>query len=100
MSALLDRALAEADYYNKQAQFTRENARSPIKKGIGFAAFFHGAGFTGSGERYLASRAEVEATAEGRVRILTSGVEIGQGQSSTPVSLTSWRRPQVTAGVG
>lgn len=83
MSALLDRALAEADYYNKQAQFTRENARSPIKKGIGFAAFFHGAGFTGSGERYLASRAEVEATAEGRVRILTSGVEIGQGTNTS-----------------
>lgn len=82
MSALLDRALAEADYHNKQAQFTRENARSPIKKGIGFAAFFHGAGFTGSGERYLASRVEVEATAEGRVRILTSGVEIGQGTNT------------------
>jgi CO/xanthine dehydrogenase Mo-binding subunit len=82
MSALLDRALAEADYHNKQAQFTRENARSPIKKGIGFAAFFHGAGFTGSGEPYLASKVEVEATAEGRVRILTSGVEIGQGTNT------------------
>ena len=83
MSALLDRALAESDYHNKRAQFARTNAHGPIKKGIGFAAFFHGAGFTGSGERYLASRAEVEATSEGRVRILTSGSEIGQGTNTS-----------------
>lgn len=83
MSTLLDRALAESDYHNKRAEFARTNAHDPIKKGIGFAAFFHGAGFTGSGERYLASRAEVEATSEGRVCILTSGTEIGQGTNTS-----------------
>jgi CO/xanthine dehydrogenase Mo-binding subunit len=83
MSRLLERALAESDYYNKQAQFARENARGPVKKGIGFAAFCHGAGFTGSGERYLASIAGVEATPEGRVRILSSGVEMGQGSNTS-----------------
>lgn len=83
MAAMLDRALAEADYFNKRARFAHENASSAIKKGIGFAAFFHGAGFTGSGERYLASVAGLEATAEGRVRILTSGVEMGQGTNTS-----------------
>ena len=36
-----------------------------MKKGIGFATFMHGAGFTGSGEVHLASVVAVEATAEG-----------------------------------
>lgn len=83
MGSLLDRALHESGYYNKQAQFSRENSHSVIKKGIGFSAFFHGAGFTGSGERYLASVAGIEATADGHVRILTSGVEMGQGTNTS-----------------
>src|SRR5207244_13097275 len=39
----------------------------------------HGAGFTGSGEHHLKSVVGVEATAEGRVRILVASTEIGQG---------------------
>ena len=42
----------------------------------------HGAGFTGSGERYLQSVVGMEATAEGRVRILASSTEIGQGTNT------------------
>ena len=53
-----------------------------IKKGIGFASFMHGAGFTGSGEVYLASVVGAEATAEGRVRILAASTEIGQGTNT------------------
>lgn len=83
MCRLLDRALVESDYYPKRAQFALDNGRSPIKKGIGFATFMHGAGFTGSGERYLASVAAVEASVEGRILILTSGVEIGQGTNTS-----------------
>ena len=83
MSGLLDRALRESDYFRKQARFSRENPHNVIKRGIGLAAFFHGAGFTGSGERYLASVAGIEATAEGHVRLLTSGVEIGQGTNTS-----------------
>jgi CO/xanthine dehydrogenase Mo-binding subunit len=55
---------------------------SRIKKGIGFASFMHGAGFTGSGEVYLASVVGAEATAEGRVRILAASTEIGQGTNT------------------
>ena len=42
----------------------RTARRSRIKRGIGFSAFMHGAGFTGSGEDHLASVVAVEATAE------------------------------------
>jgi|SRR5579871_677249 len=79
---LLDRALDLADYHAKAKLFARENPTSRIKRGVGFASFLHGAGFTGSGERYLQSIAAVEATAEGRVRILVSSTEIGQGTNT------------------
>ena len=47
-------------------------------RGIGVSLFYHGSGFTGSGELRLASRAAVELTERG-VRVLTSSTEIGQG---------------------
>jgi CO/xanthine dehydrogenase Mo-binding subunit len=78
LNHLLDRGLALADYSAKQDRFRRENS-SMRKRGIGIAAFFHGAGFTGSGERYLASVVGVEATAEGKIRVLVSSTEFGQG---------------------
>ena len=79
MGGLLDRALTLSNYHDKRARFAVENPRNPTKKGIGFAAFMHGAGFTGSGEVHLASVVEVQAAADGRVRVLTSNTEIGQG---------------------
>src|SRR5216684_1818167 len=82
LEALLDRALELSEYHAKTKAFAEQNQRSRVKKGIGFATFMHGAGFTGSGERYLQSIAGVEATAEGRVRILVSSTEIGQGTNT------------------
>ena len=68
MDQLLDRAFQLTGYHEKKQRFARENGSARIKKGIGFASFMHGAGFTGSGEVYLASVVGAEATAEGRVR--------------------------------
>jgi CO/xanthine dehydrogenase Mo-binding subunit len=79
LSQLLDRALALSDYRAKKDRFREENEDAQRKKGIGIAAFLHGAGFTGSGERYLASVVGVEGTADGRVRVLVSSTEFGQG---------------------
>ncbi|HEY1865700.1 MAG TPA: molybdopterin cofactor-binding domain-containing protein, partial [Candidatus Acidoferrales bacterium] len=70
------------DYHAKRERFAQENAHCPIKKGIGFASFLHGAGFTGSGEEYLASEAALEVTAEGRVRIFAGSTEMGQGTNT------------------
>ena len=47
-------------------------------RGVGLALFYHGAGFTGSGEVMLGSRAGLETTPTG-VRILVANTEIGQG---------------------
>jgi CO/xanthine dehydrogenase Mo-binding subunit len=81
-NALLDRAFRESDYHAKRERFTRENPGSTIKRGIGFATFMHGAGFTGSGEVYLASVVALEATPEGIVRVLAASTEIGQGTNT------------------
>ncbi|HYN25555.1 MAG TPA: xanthine dehydrogenase family protein molybdopterin-binding subunit [Pyrinomonadaceae bacterium] len=82
MEALLDRALDLTDYRAKRERFAADNPSSRVKKGIGFASFMHGAGFTGSGEVYLASVVGAEATAEGRVKILAASTEIGQGTNT------------------
>ena len=87
VEALLQRAFELTDYEAKRKRFKRENAeRHPLSpgplKGIGFATFMHGAGFTGSGEVYLQSVVGVEATAEGRVKVLAASTEIGQGTNT------------------
>jgi CO/xanthine dehydrogenase Mo-binding subunit len=82
MTGLLGRALSMSHYAAKREQFSRENANSGVKRGIGFATFMHGAGFTGSGEVHLESIVAVEGTAEGTVRVLTSSTEIGQGTNT------------------
>jgi CO/xanthine dehydrogenase Mo-binding subunit len=82
MQHLLTRALAESNYHAKRAEFDRTNPTSTIKRGIGFAAFMHGSGFTGSGERRLNSLVKIEITAEGRPNILVSSTEFGQGTNT------------------
>jgi len=80
---LMGRALAESDYHAKRERFARENAGAGMKKkGIGLAAFLHGSGFTGSGERYLNSLAAMDVTAEGKARVLVSSTEFGQGTNT------------------
>ena len=80
---LMSRAMAESDYRAKRERFARENSAPGMKKkGIGLACFLHGAGFTGSGERQLNSLVAVDATADGRVRVLVSSTEFGQGTNT------------------
>ena len=86
MDQLLTRALRLSDYHAKRERFARENRAAnggfAKKRGVGFATFMHGAGFTGSGEVYLQSVVSAEATAEGKVRILAASTEIGQGTNT------------------
>ncbi|HEV7375741.1 MAG TPA: xanthine dehydrogenase family protein molybdopterin-binding subunit [Pyrinomonadaceae bacterium] len=82
LEGLMNRAFELTDYQAKQERFAELNKTSKQKKGIGFASFMHGAGFTGSGEKYLESVVGAEATAEGRVRILAASTEIGQGTNT------------------
>jgi CO/xanthine dehydrogenase Mo-binding subunit len=88
LDGLLDRALQLTDYHAKRERFAQQNGAGGTpavpgkKRGMGFATFMHGAGFTGSGEVYLQSMVSAEATAEGKVRILAASTEIGQGTNT------------------
>src|SRR5580658_10400143 len=79
---LLDRALELSSYHAKKEKFSRENEQARRKKGIGIASFLHGAGFTGSGERFLGSIVGLEAGRDGTLRILVSSTEFGQGTNT------------------
>ncbi|HEY0101679.1 MAG TPA: xanthine dehydrogenase family protein molybdopterin-binding subunit [Pyrinomonadaceae bacterium] len=91
MAGLLDRAFELTDYQSKRERFTRENAAAgaTVRRGIGFASFMHGAGFTGSGEDYLKSIVGAEAAGDGRVVILTASTEIGQGTNTIFAQIAS-----------
>ncbi len=84
---MLDTALTLSGYEAKRALFAVENANPErrIKRGIGLATFFHGSGFTGSGELNLASVAGVVArpsSSGGGVEVLAASTEIGQGTNT------------------
>ena len=79
---VLNAAIERSKYLEKKRLIEAENARdsNPVKRrGIGLSFFFHGAGFTGSGEAKMKAQAGVEITAEGRARVLSGSTEIGQG---------------------
>jgi CO/xanthine dehydrogenase Mo-binding subunit len=48
-------------------------------RGLGLSLYFHGAGFTGTGERRMRSPVEVRLRDDGRIEVLTAMVDMGQG---------------------
>ncbi|HTO78115.1 MAG TPA: xanthine dehydrogenase family protein molybdopterin-binding subunit [Thermoanaerobaculia bacterium] len=70
--AVLREAVRRTDFRRKRRAWTGTN------RGIGLSLFFHGSGFTGSGEVKLASKAALELTETG-ARILAASTEMGQG---------------------
>ena len=52
---------------------------APVRRGRGVCFYFHGAGFTGSGEQRLAGRATIALTTDGRFEVRSSSTDIGQG---------------------
>jgi CO/xanthine dehydrogenase Mo-binding subunit len=52
---------------------------SSLRHGRGLSFYFHGAGFTGSGEARLAGRATVALTKQGVFEVRSSSTDIGQG---------------------
>jgi CO/xanthine dehydrogenase Mo-binding subunit len=77
---VMERALSLSRYREKQAEHEAFNTVSAThRRGIGLATVLHGAGFTGGGESYLASVAQVVGRPDGSVEVLTANVEMGQG---------------------
>lgn len=83
LARLMDDALAHADYQDKQIQHRKLNTgHAYLRRGIGCSSFFHGAGFTGAGEVHLESEVWTRALPDGRIEVLTSQTDMGQGTST------------------
>ena len=77
------------------ARTGRTASGAEVRRGRGVAFYFHGAGFTGSGEARLAGRATIRLEPDGKFHILASSTDIGQG------ALTIFSQIAATAlGVG
>lgn len=80
---MIDRALQMSGYREKTELFKRERENGK-HKGIGLSLCFHGGGFTGSGEReYIKGKVRIVKYPDGKVEILASNVEMGQGAKTT-----------------
>jgi CO/xanthine dehydrogenase Mo-binding subunit len=75
---VLNATVENSGYVEKRRKIS-QYSNEPKRRGIGLSFFFHGAGFTGSGEAKMKAQAGVEITPEGRARVLTGSTEIGQG---------------------
>lgn len=86
LTDMVEETIGRSDYREKRIRYAAENATRPrFRRGVGLATFFHGSGFTGSGEVYLASVAAVEARSTGKgggVEVLAASTEIGQGTNT------------------
>ncbi|AJG98741.1 aldehyde oxidase [Clostridium beijerinckii] len=70
------------NYRAKRDQYKIQNGR--YRKGIGMSLFFHGCGFTGSGERdFIKAVAKIRKNSDDTVDILASNSDIGQGLKTT-----------------
>ena len=83
---VMERVLEKSGFLEYPWCVSREPAsREPagrIRRGVGFSFFFHGAGFTGSGEALLKGRIGLELEPDGRVLVRSASTEIGQGTLS------------------
>jgi len=88
LPSMLSDVLQESGYFNKTEQFKNQTGR--FRRGIGISAIFHGAGFTGNGERDLIKAiARLHKYADGNVEILTGSTDMGQGLLTTFTKIVS-----------
>jgi CO/xanthine dehydrogenase Mo-binding subunit len=73
----VDRALEASGYSAKRA--LRPSPKGRTVRGVGASVFFHGAGFTGSGEQKLKGTVAVDLLPGGRGLVRSASTDIGQG---------------------
>lgn len=82
VSAMVEEIDKECRFREKRRLYANQQGR--FRRGIGLSMVFHGAGFTGSGERdYIKAVARLHKKPDGTVEILTANTDIGQGVRTT-----------------
>ncbi len=83
LPAMIEEVEAASSYADKRAAYDKPQS-GRYRRGIGISLVFHGAGFTGAGERDLIKAvARIRKNADGTVDVLTSNSDIGQGLKTT-----------------
>jgi len=82
--ACLSEAMERSDYLRKWRRFeaareARSGGDAEPMRGVGLSLFWHGAGFTGNGERRLQGKVALRLAGDGTLEVLTASTEIGQG---------------------
>ncbi len=76
----------------EEIRFGDGEAGGKPRPGIGLSLYFHGAGFTGNGERKMKSPVTARLLADGRIEVLTAMTDMGQGCAAV--------FPQIAAAAG
>lgn len=77
---MINKIINESDYINKYDKYKNNN----LNKGIGISLYYHGCGFTGSGEKdIIKGKLKLKKHQDEKVEILISAVDMGQGVLTT-----------------
>ena len=80
---MIEEVNAACDFRRKHKEYALPQT-GRFRRGIGMSLYFHGAGFTGSGERVIIKAVcRLAKHADGTVEILAANGEIGQGLRTT-----------------
>ncbi|KGM98749.1 aldehyde oxidase [Clostridium haemolyticum NCTC 8350] len=76
---IIDRVMEMSSYKERKKKLKEERKGGKLK-GLGMSIFFHGGGFTGSGERdHIKAKVKLVKHPDERVEVLIANVEMGQG---------------------
>ena len=79
---MIEKIDAMSGFREKRRQYRNQTGRT--RKGVGLSLFFHGCGFTGSGERdHIKAVVRLRKNADDTVTILAANSDIGQGVKTT-----------------
>ncbi len=79
MPEMIKKAMEVSDYSRKHQEYQAAS----VFKGIGMSFFFHGCGFTGSGEKNIIKAKVRLKKDKDKVHILVAAVDMGQGVKTT-----------------
>lgn len=79
---MIDDVVNRSQYYQKKEEYKKDQGR--YRRGIEIAMYYHGAGFTGSGERdIIKAVAGIKKHKDGQIEILAANTDMGQGVFTT-----------------